>query len=79
MATEVIFLRVPPEVKLALENQVAGLNKDRALGTREHTMTSFVMACVNQVLGVDAKGADPNAKPTAKKPRSKRRTSERAS
>lgn len=48
---ETLFVRVLPEVKQALQEQVDGLNATRPLGSPVMTMTTFVLACVNQAMG----------------------------
>lgn len=50
MATEVIFLRVPPETKAVLQATVDGMNKSRQWGEPEHTMTSVILRCINDQL-----------------------------
>lgn len=77
MATEVIFLRVPPEVKLALQAQVDGMNANRGIGEREFTINSFVLGCVSACLfPTEPLGRTPKRKRQAK--RAARRASERA-
>lgn len=46
MASEVIFVRCPPELKAAIELQVESLNKSRPLGDPEITVNSFVLGCL---------------------------------